>query len=279
MKMNFELTDNVRYGKYERNIFDIAFPEGAKGDVSLVLMVHGGGWSAGDKSDYHSDIIRYAQSGLVSATVNYRYVSDESDCFDILDDITAALNKIKEMGTERGINIDKMLMTGLSAGGHLSLLYSYSMQDKSPVQPAAVVSLSGPTDMSGDEAVEKFVYHNQMGTSEQIFELLSKFLGMEVSEDTAHAGKVLELAKQLSPLYYVNGNTVPTVICHAVNDGIVPFCNAVSLEKALTENGVDHEIVIYPTSGHVLERDPDCTKKTEELTAQYIKKYLTVFGE
>ena len=279
MKMNFELKDDVRYGTYKRNVFDIAFPEGAKGDVSLVLMVHGGGWSAGDKSDYHGDIIRYAQGGLVSATINYRYVSEISDCFDILDDITAALNKIKEMGTERGINIDKMLMTGLSAGGHLSLLYSYAKCDESPVQPAAVVSLSGPTDMAGDEAVEKFVYYNQMGTSEQILELLSKFLGMKVTENTAHTEKVLELAKQLSPLYYVNGNTVPTVICHAVNDGIVPFCNAVSLEKALTENGVDHEIVVYPTSGHVLECDPDCTKKTEELTAQYIKKYLTVFGE
>ena len=275
--MKAEIFDNVCYGTAERQILDIAFPVGAKGDVSLLLMVHGGGWSAGDKGEYHNEIIKLAESGLVAAAMNYRYVSEESDCFDILDDITSALNRIKKMGTDRGINVNKMLMTGLSAGAHLSLLYSYSKYNESPVRPAAVVALSGPTDMVSDEAVEKFVWHNQMGNSDEIFALLSKFLGVKVDQNTAKTEKAYKLARQLSPLYYVNENTVPTIICHAINDAIVPFCNAVALEKALTENGVTHEFIEYPTSGHVLEKDPECSARAVELSKQYIEKYLDVF--
>lgn len=274
-----ELFTDIRYGGHERNLFDIAFPENARGDIDLVLMIHGGGWIGGDKDCYRNEIQGFAESGVVSASMSYRYISESSDGLDILDDITAAMNKIKEMCAEKGINTEKALLTGLSAGGHLSLLYGYSRVDEAPIKPAAVVSLSGPTDMVSEEAVDKFIHGNDMGDEAFVLSLVSNLCGMKLTLEDRTSETALAAAERISPLYYVNKNTVPTVICHAEHDTIVPFCNAVSLEKALAENGVEHEFVIYPTSGHCLESDPDCTAKTEALTAEYIKKYLKVFSK
>lgn len=276
--MNYDLIENVRYGEHERNLVDIAFPENAKGDIDLVLMIHGGGWIGGDKEIYRNEIIEFAQSGVVSASISYRYISDEIHCEDMLDDIDSALKTIKTVAADRGVNIEKVLLTGLSAGGHLSLIYAYSRADSAPVTPAAVVAQSGPADMFSDEAVDAFLYDNEMGSEEFVAGLLSMLCGFKAGVEDRNLQAAIEAHRRVSPVCYVNGNTVPTVICHAENDRIVPFCNAVALEKILSENGVEHELVVYPTSGHCLEKDPECQQKTKELTALYIKKYLKVFG-
>ncbi len=272
-----ELFTDIRYGEHERNLFDIAFPENAQGNIDLVLMIHGGGWIGGDKDCYRNEIQSFADSGVVSASMSYRYISESSDGLDILDDITAALKKIKEFCAEKGIKTEKALLTGLSAGGHLSLLYGYSRVDEAPIKPVAVVSLSGPTDMVSGEAVDKFIHGNDMGDESFVLGLISKLCGKKITLEDRNSGATLAAAKKVSPICYVDNNTVPTVICHAEHDTIVPFCNAVSLEKVLAENGVEHDFIIFPKSGHCLECDPDCTAKTEELTAKYINKYLSVF--
>lgn len=277
--MDFDFVKDIRYGEHERNFVDITFPKGAKGNVDLVLMIHGGAWTAGDKSTYHTDISQFAADGVVSASMNYRYISENSNGFDILDDITSALRVIKAEGAKRGINIEKALLTGLSAGGHLSLLYAYSRVDEAPIRPVAVVALSGPADMAGEEAVKAFMHDNEMGGSEVVAGLLSMLSGFRTDTDNYKTEASVAANRKISPVYYVNKDTVPTVICHAVNDRIVPFCNAVILEKALAENGVEHEFIVYPTSGHALEKDPDCTRKANELTDEYIRRYLSVYKE
>ena len=166
--MKTEIVKDIRYGNHERHMVDIAFPCGATGDVDLVLMIHGGGWTAGDKSLYHGEIEKFAGSGVVAATMNYRYATESVSCLDILDDITAALAKIKEVALQKGIKISRALLTGLSAGGHLSLLYAYARADEAPIRPAAVIEQSGPADMVSDEAIEKFIYDNEAGGSDEI---------------------------------------------------------------------------------------------------------------
>ena len=275
--MQTELFENIRYGNHERNLVDIAFPKNAKGNVDLVLMIHGGGWIGGDKDLYKNEIRKFAESGVVSASISYRFICDEVNGLDILDDITAALKTIKEKGIERGVNMEKALLTGLSAGGHLSLLYAYARRDSAPITPAAVVALSGPADMADEEAAKQFLYGNEMGDSSFVAQLVSWLCGVRADENSLNDESVKEAIRKVSPVYYVDENTVPTVICHAENDKIVPFINAVLLEKALAENSVAHDFVIYPTSGHCLESDPDCTRRTDELTAEYIGKYLSVF--
>ena len=67
---------------------------------------------------------------------------------------------------------------------------------------------------------------------------------------------------------------MPTVINHGVKDVIVPYSNALILEKKLREFGVRYDMNTYSLSGHGLEADEENRKKAEELADRYIREYL-----
>lgn len=272
--MKTVLLKNVRYGDAERNVVDISFPKKAEGRTDLILMIHGGAWVAGDKDSYTDAIRDRAENGLVAAAMNYRYMSDAVHADDMLDDITAALGVIREEGEKRGISIEKVLLTGASAGAHLSLLYAYSRYEEAPIKPAAVVSYCGPADMASESAQQSFILHNELGDSNLMANLMTWLSGVTVTPDNYRSEAAVKALEHASPLYYVNKDTVPTVVCHGEVDTIVPYANAVALDKALTDNGVDHVFISYPSSGHGLDADPDCSAEAEKYTDIFIGKYL-----
>lgn len=268
-KKCYEYRD-LSYGAYgERNLLDLNIPKENDGEIGLILSIHGGGWVGGDKNGYES-AVEYAseKKGYAAAAINYRYLSEDVDMYDILDDIDAALACIKEKGREHGVNINKVLLTGSSAGGHLSLLYAYMRADTAPVKPAAVVSYCGPTDLTD----EGYYTDSILSDGDIIIDLFSWACGKEYTyEDRA---SVKEDLQKISPLYLVNENTVPTVINHGMKDSVVPYSNAVSLDAKLTEYGVEHYFNSYPNSDHDLGDDKSNTRLADTLLEEYCSKYL-----
>lgn len=193
---------------------------------------------------------------------------------DIMDDVEQAMTLVKEIGKSHGVEISGFLSTGGSAGGHLSLHYAYSRAESAPIPPKAVVSYCGPTDL----ADEYYYYNEELGTyngigdTEFVCQLLGWACGYKHTYETRAEAK--PALKFVSPLYYVNENTVPTVINHGVKDDIVPYRNAVALDEKLTEYGVTHVLNSYPTSGHGLNLDAENMSLSEELYWQYIHTYL-----
>ncbi|MBR3598124.1 MAG: alpha/beta hydrolase [Clostridia bacterium] len=260
---------NLAYGKHDRQVMDLCLPENNDGEVGLVLMIHGGAWISGDKEGYSSALKTVCNElGYASAAINYRYLGDGVTLHDIADDIEAALTVIKEKGAEKGININKVLLTGGSAGAHLSMFYAYSRAASSPITPVAVVSDCGPTDLTD----ENFYIDSGLGDEEAIAYLLSLCIGKEFS--FSDRAKFVEEIKAVSPLYYVNENTVPTVINHGQKDDIVPYSNALSIVEKFEEYGVTYDFNSYPNSGHGLDSDPENKKIADELIYRYIKTYL-----
>ena len=82
-----------------------------------------------------------------------------------------------------------------------------------------------------------------------------------------------ELLKKYSPVNYVDKNTVPTVFGHGDRDDIVPWRNALALDKKLTECGVEHSFVPFPGSGHPCE-NKESMKKLMELFFDYVDRYI-----
>ena len=261
---------DAAYGDEERQILDLYIPKESDGTIGLVLMIHGGAWIAGDKNAYGADVLRYVSEdvGLAAAAINYRYLSETVNLHDIIDDIDLALQFIKEKGEENGVTIDKAMLTGTSAGAHLSLLYAYSMKDTAPITPACVVSYCGPTDL----ADINFYYGNNMGDTDYVCLLMSYACGKYFTIDTKDEAAA-ELAS-VSPITYVDENTVPTVIAHGTKDVTVPFSNAEALDAKLTEYGVTHDFVVYPNSDHSLANDPDCSEQVNSLMFDYAIAYL-----
>ena len=266
---------NLSYGSHERQVMDLYLPEKNDGEVGLVLLIHGGAWISGNKDEYKSALKTACDDfGYAAAAINYRYLSETVSLHDIADDIDLALKKIKEKGAEKGININKVLLTGSSAGAHLSMFYAYSRKDTAPITPAAVVSNCGPTDLSDDN----FYYNadlgvnSELGDFEDIAYLFSCAGGQKFTYETRSTAK--EALLKVSPIYYVNSDTVPTVINHGQKDTIVPFSNATAIVEKFKEYGVKYDFNVYPNSGHSLNKDEENRKIADDLLFKYLATYL-----
>lgn len=268
-KFNCQTFFDMPYGTHERQVVDLCIPNDASGDLGMVLFIHGGAWIGGDKESYDGGMNYGASNlGIATAALNYRYISDSSDIHDILDDIDAALLKIKQKGNEAGVNINKVLLTGDSAGGHLSLLYAYARKKTAPVTPVAVISNSGPTDLYDDN----FYHNNAIGDEAAMSDLMSKACGQRFSYAEKESAKAALYA--VSPVAYVSSECVPTVINHGNADSIVPFSNAVSLDALLTQYGVEHVLNVYQGADHDLGKDDEAKKRADELLFGYIDRFL-----
>lgn len=260
---------DMSYGTHERQTVDLFIPDGASGDIGMVLFIHGGAWIQGDKEGYREGSAYCATGlGIAGATMNYRYISEDTDINDIIDDIDAALAKIKAKGNEVGVSINRVLLTGDSAGAHLSLLYAYSKKATAPITPVAVVSNSGPTDLYDDN----FYHNNALGDEAAIADLMSKACGQRF----AYADKASAMVAlyKVSPITYVSADSVPTVINHGDSDSIVPFSNAQTLDALLTQYGVEHVLNVYKGADHDLQGDEAAKDKANELLFSYVDRFV-----
>lgn len=266
---NAYVYEDLSYGSHERNILDLALPKNSDGEIGLVLFIHGGAWIEGNKDGYAGGISYCANSmGIAGAALNYRYLSEDVSIHEIIDDIDTALAKIKATAAENGITIKKVLLTGSSAGAHLSMLYAYKCKDTAPIKPAAVFSYCGPTDLYDTN----FYYNNAMGDAAFVCNLMSLACGQDFTIDTKDNAKAALDA--VSPLTYVASDICPTAICHGQKDTIVPYSNATSIIAAFEQYGVEYDFISYPNSDHDLGSDPDCAEQANDLLFEYALTYL-----
>lgn len=263
---NYVLTDK-KYGDHERMVFDLYIPKNTEHPESLILFIHGGGWIAGSKEDNASAAKSWAKKGYITAAISYHYVAAETHMDVLMDDVTAALAAIKETAAEKGFALKKCLLTGGSAGGHMSLLYAYKHGKEAPITPAAVVSYCGPADLTN----RGYIFGNRLGNENFMAGLMSCVCGKMVDPDDL--AQTREALWQYSPAAFAE-NAVPTVFAHGECDSVVPFEDTAALAERLTGLGIENELVVYPHSDHDLAADPDAAAKTEELFVLYAEKYL-----
>lgn len=262
---------NISYGVGTNRTLDLYVPKKASGKCGLILNLHGGTWTDGDKSEVSEETLKYMceDLGFAAATMNYPFVSKTVDALDILEDIEDALLKIKEKGQETGVTIDRVMLKGVSAGAHLALLYGYTKAISSPIKIACIASFSGPTDLADSKFYSE---SSTLGSKDSICDLMSKVCGKKFTAKTFNFA--VPTLKKVSPLTYVTSVCPPTIIAHGKNDTVVPYSNAMMLNSALGAVGVEHEFIVYSNSGHDLANDPDCEKKANDLLVKYANKYL-----
>lgn len=269
--------ENAKYGKdATRNAFDLYIPRtNTKCTMGLVLYIHGGGWILGDKTNYKDTAKQFAiENGYACATINYSYLSDETDMNDILDDISLALEAIEYAGTQVAVTLDKTVMVGHSAGAHLSLLYSYSRASEAAIKPAGVVSFAGPTDLTAEEywttATDiKDNYYDAVPDNsgrDALSYILSCATGEEI-ESYEDVQKFEEELLAISPVTY-SASAVPTILVHGQRDVTVPYENATALDALLSASSVAHKLVTLPSDGHEFAQDMS-------LVGEYADRYLT----
>ncbi len=263
---------NVSYGDAgERNLLDLYIPKtNSKCTMGLVLYIHGGAWVGGSKEDYTKAAKEYAVAhGYACASISYRYLSEDVNMYDILDDISASLVAIKSAASQVAVTLDEMVLTGGSAGAHLSLLYAYSRADEAVIKPVGVVSYCAPTDLTDPNY---WTDYNSNISNDDVAMLLSWATGLDITEQNYK--EYTEEILAVSPIAYVD-TAVPTAFGHGEVDQMVPYSNAMTLKTALEERNVVHAFVSYPNSGHDLGSDPESSAYMNAWMDYATSEYLT----
>ncbi|MDQ6757818.1 MAG: alpha/beta hydrolase [Bacteroidota bacterium] len=225
---------NVSYGSDVAQNMDIYLP-GNRSTTSTKVMVtiHGGGWSAGDKSDLtpYVDSLRNRLPDYAIFNINYR-LAIASNLFPKQEmDIKSAVEFIASNASSYLIS-QKFVLLGVSAGAHLALLQGYKYS--SPVKPKAIVSFFGPTDLID-------MYNHP--TNALVPQGLASVVGKTPTQDSL-------LYANSSPVNFVNSTSSPTILLHGGLDPLVSVTQATMLKAKLDVSGVINQFVLYPTEGH-----------------------------
>jgi acetyl esterase/lipase len=203
--------------------------------TKVIVLIHGGGWNSGSKNEFtpYIDTFKKRLPDYAIFNVDYRVVKNNKNLFPTPEnDIKAAVNFISDRAEEYGVNTNKMVLLGFSAGGHLALLQAYKNSD--PVKPKAVVSFFAPTDLV---TMFNSPWHYLVPLA------LQSVTGATPSSNS-------ELYMQSSPAYFVNAQSPPTLILHGSADFVVHVSQSEILKGKLEQAGVEHQLVVYPNTGH-----------------------------
>ena len=205
----------------------------------VVLYVHGGGWTSGDKSDLALYRDALTSKGIAVAAANYR-LAPESVFPDNIEDLKCAVRYLRSNADAYHIDPDRMGGYGGSAGGHLISLLGTSdetqgwdqVQDYQGVSSrlSAVVDLYGPTNLT-----QEFAGNEP--------DLLLKAFG-----DSSY-----NQASEQSPLTYVSADDPDFLIMHGTEDDLVPFEQSQTFYDALIAAGVDATLIPVEGAGHTFK--------------------------
>ena len=227
---------NVSYGTDLSQKLDYYLPANrSANNTKVLILVHGGGWSQGDKSDFNPviDTLKKRLPGYAIFNINYRLSNGVVNLFPSQEmDVKAAIDFIHNHRNQYGIS-DKFVMVGTSAGGHLSLLHAYKYS--APVKIKAVVDFFGPTDLVD-------MYNNPASILAPPTILSSVIGGTPVTHPLMYSHS--------SPVTYVTNQVPPTIILHGGLDPVVSVNQSVVLRDLLVAAGVPNEYVYYPTELH-----------------------------
>lgn len=224
---------NISYGNHIQQKMDIYLPAQRNSNSTKVfVLVHGGAWSAGDKSEFNvffkNLYTSYPHHAIMN--INYRLGSELSPGFPKqIDDIKSAIQHIQ---LPKYNVSNQYCFIGTSAGAHLSMLYAYGFDDNQEVK--AVCNTVGPSDITDPAYTENFLYMN----------LMKNLVGNKtIQSDSA-------LFAEVSPVKHVTTQVPPTLSLYGDNDPLIPNSQLTRLVAALNSVNAIHHYTVYAGEGH-----------------------------
>jgi alpha-L-fucosidase 2 len=228
-----------RAGKYSLRL-DLHIPDGA-GPFAAVILVHGGGWIVGDKTnDVQPLFAPLSDAGFAWFSISYRLAGDvvrnplgtALKLGSAENDVRRAVVFVKQHATEYRVNPNKIALIGLSAGGQLGAMAALQPGPDGAVQ--GMVAFYTPTDLA-----------SLARTSSMIPENIREAVEGTVFDDILMAG-----LKEFSPIQHVTANSPPFLLIHGSDDNLVPFAQSERFRDKLVAVGVPCELIRVEGGGH-----------------------------
>ncbi|MCC3155492.1 alpha/beta hydrolase [Hymenobacter sp. BT770] len=241
----YTITKDVAYGADKAQTFDLYLSaEAPKRHTKnyTIVFLHGGGYYLSDKAQEERYIRPYLKKGVTVVNLNYRLKQGIPVA---TEDLTLALNFLRAHPDAYPLNLDRVVLTGFSAGAHIGSLVAVTANDPTYPHPlaagiriAGVVNFSGP--VGGLDVVETVFMNHPVP--------VMKAIGLALFPETiGYAPK--EVTRQYEPLTYFDPQDPPFFIWHGGQDDQVP---PVTFERfvGLLQQDQHKNTVLFVPEGH-----------------------------
>jgi acetyl esterase/lipase len=219
---------------------DLYYPTDRKGEP-LIVVIHGGGWIAGDKTGGGTNPLPLDLlfDGYAIASINYRLAPGAIWPAQI-QDCKAAIRWLRAHANSYGYDPNRIGVYGESAGAHLAVLLAitgatdlFDIGENLGYSSAVscVVDMFGPTDLVA-------LAQTAVGQS-----ILPGLFGGPI-------GDHLDLARSASPINYVNRSEPPMLVVHGTHDAFVPYSESVLFTEAMTRANARYDFHTVTGGGH-----------------------------
>jgi acetyl esterase/lipase len=247
-----------------------------KGDTAknrpVVIYIHGGSWTGGDKSWIHFTSRQaianaFVREHYVVVSINYRLADGKAYDFQTeLSDCRDAIKWVRRNASKYNANPKEIGLWGTSAGAHLSLVCGYLPTDSTEVR--FILDFYGPTNLHK-------MFHTDLSP---IGLFAAKTAIPKLYQERQVLMKIFprNFCDVYSPVNIADHNSTPTLILHGSKDKLVPIRQAYELEKVLTDNDAYHKMFIYPQLAHGFTRPSqqeldDMVKQSVDFAKKYFK--------
>lgn len=239
---------------------DVFIPPDDNANRIGILLIHGGGWVGGDKSQLKGYGVQLARYGYLCVCSEYR-LSGEAAWPAQIHDVKAALRWMRTNATSLGLDADRIAVSGNSAGAHLSLILAATAGDAefegeggSPgvdTSVAASVAIYAPTLLRTSG--------NPQGAIDMLF----------------GATKVdPSVQDRASPITWARADFPPTMLIHGNSDTTVPVAASLEMYQALASSGAKVEMHIYEGAPHAFDSVPEFGRQVTDLIALFVDRQL-----
>jgi acetyl esterase/lipase len=221
---------------------DVYIPPGPTppGGRPVILAIHGGGWRRYSKAGYGERIASaFVRQGYVVVAPNYVLSTPGHPSWpENLDDLRSAVSWVRSHAGPLGIDPNRLVAMGESAGGNLAELLGTDPGPSGTGVAAtavdAVIAFSAPSNL-------RALYAASPGAAGPA----SQFLGGTPRQVPAAYAAA-------SPINHVAPGDPPMLLVHGIQDPLVPVGQSRAMAAALATAGVPHQLILVP-GGHALD--------------------------
>lgn len=210
---------------------DLYLPPKTSKATPVVINIHGGGWNHGEKES-QTGFSTFFKAGFAVANIEYR-LTGQATAPAAVEDTRCALIYLIKNAKDLNIDVNKIVIMGGSAGGHLALMGGLLGNDH-----------RFDTNCPGVENIKVAAIIDKYGISD-VWDWGYGLIKTSKSAVNWLGGKAKDeaFAKSVSPIFYVNKNSPPTFIVHGDADPTVPYQQSVDLHKKFVAAGVKTEFI------------------------------------
>ncbi len=206
-----------------------------------IVFFFGGGWQGGDPKQFFEQADHFAKKGFVAFSADYRVRSrNKTTPFECVKDGKSAIRWVRQHAAELGIDPNRIVASGGSAGGH-------------------VAACTGIID--GHEDADDNLTVSSLPNAMILFNPV-----LDTTKTGYGAGRFSpEQQTALSPNHHIRKGLVPTLVFHGTADTTVPFENAQRFERLMNNAGNDCRLVAFEGAKHGFFNGKYFRPKTKDL--------------